>query len=145
MQVKRLIAAAVITATAMVANAAEFGNRGYWEKGYAQGYNEYVSGAGGVTLNITCDNNEGMASNFMLVTPRGVFENFELLIDGKKYLGMSPLSSLGASHFQPAYNALRKAKSITAIVNGKQYPIPAKNAGKVLPAWGGKNFDCNAW
>ncbi|MBE5528701.1 hypothetical protein [Laribacter hongkongensis] len=138
---KTIALATALAVTTTTALAAGFGERGKWESGWAQGVSEYASGTRQGYLYFAC--RDGSVSSLMFVQPSGTMtETFILTVDGQPVQVHSIDTPAGRQQWPGIYRALRTGKNVSVTIGNRTYPVPGRDAARVIEPWGSKDFSC---
>ncbi|MBP9610110.1 MAG: hypothetical protein KBE25_12355 [Laribacter sp.] len=140
---KSIALAATLAVTTMAALAAGFGENGKWESGWGMGQSEYASGTRQGHLYFTCDSTEGRVSSLMFSRPgQASVHSFILTVDGQSGQVHSIDTPAGRQQWPDIYRALRTGKNVSVTIGNRTYPVPSRDAARIIEPWGGKDFSC---
>jgi len=123
-----------------------FAGQSVWSEGFGQGNLEYFIDVRGARLIIGCPTENGSAtsnSSVSLVVQDKEISKFEITVKNIKYNGpFDAASRVGVDNFTSLLDSLKRGDAV--VTYGKNSIIfPKSNAGKVLPTYGKKGFECN--
>ena len=140
---KTIALATALAVTTTTALAAGFGERGKWESGWGMGQSEYASDTRQGHLYFSCDSTEGRVSSLMFSRPgQASADSFILTVDGQPVQVHSIDTPAGRQQWPGIYRALRTGKNVSVTIGNRTYPVPSRDAARVIEPWGGKDFSC---